>query len=462
MVQLYMTDDIAHLRNFPLYFYGQQFMGPLESYILAPFLRVFGSYYLTARFWNEIFYLALMVFSLGTVNRLFGRERSNFVLLFLSVAPFPVLFFTTILGYVEILPLAALSLILLLKVASEERGNFGFALALGFVSGLAMWCNPIFVIWLAPIGISLVALVPSSWKRKIPLGFALGLGLGLFPAWIHTLRTGTPMFVHTAGVRFTPRADLPKQAYLFLARMKYFLTTSFFEPSLRLRKLLPIPAFFVFGIFLISFAAELFSFIRNFTRQSLSEKIFHLFVLLPPFILAGLYISRDLTTDEGIRYFLPLVLVYPFTMAGWIHGFRSRFWKRAILISLVGILFAVSFVSLKIQNRQRENLVRVLQFLQQKDLRYGVGDLNSAYGLNALSRNRVQVTPAFYERRYLSLWNTVREKGPQFFIFEPVEHRYRKRLESEPQITKVVLGGREIFYGRSRLLEEILETKDPL
>ena len=42
VLQLYMARDIAHLSNFPVYFYGQNYMGPLESYVIAPFFAWFG------------------------------------------------------------------------------------------------------------------------------------------------------------------------------------------------------------------------------------------------------------------------------------------------------------------------------------------------------------------------------------------------------------------------------------
>ena len=464
VIQNYMTDDIAHFRNFPAYFYGQEFMGPLESYLLAPLLRVFGSSYLTARFWNEMFYAAFVILYLGVVKRLFDREVSGYLLLLLSVPPFPILFFTTIVGYGEILPLAVLSLVLLLKVASEsETGQGGgAAVAAGFVAGLAFWCNPIFVIWLVPLAISLGALIPSTWKRKIPLRFTAGFALGLFPVWLHALQTGTPMWVHTAGNRFIPLKDLPRLAYLFFARMKYFLTTSFFERPSWLGEILPSLAVLPLSFFLVSFGTFLFSFLRSFREQGLQKKIFFLFVTTPPLILMGLYLSRDLTTDEGIRYFLPLAVSYPFTVAWWVRAFRSAFWKRAALISLTGILLGISLASLGAQDRQRRNFIQIFHFLEQNQLRYGVGDLSAAYTMDAFSQNQIQVTPALYEIRIRPLWNRVRDQRPQFLVFESFNHRFLKRLESDPRLKKVVVGGRDVFYGSSELLEEILETKEPL
>ncbi len=462
IVQILMTDDIAHLKNFPLYFYGQTFMGPLESYLLAPFVRIFGSYYLRVRVWNELFYLGMVFLFVRTVKRLFDRELSGYVLFFLSVAPFAVLFFTTVVGYGEVLLLAILSLVFLLKVSESNEKSPRYAFILGILSGLAFWCNPIYVIWLVPLGVSLIGLIPSSWKKMIPFWFGAGFLAGLFPAWIYAFQAGRPMLIHTAGTQFTPFNKLPQSAYLFFARLKYFLTTSFFEKDSLVRKLIMGPALFVFGVFLVSFGSFLVSFLGNFKKHSVQEKIFHLFILLPPFILAGLYISRDLNWDEGIRYFLPLMISYAFVMAWWIKRLKPVFLRHGLVTVLGGIMVLSSLASLKMENRRRLDLVEIFQFLQKNQLQFGVGDLNSAYGMNALSHGQIQVTPALYEVRYASLWKTVMEKGPQFFIFEQVDHRYKSRLAFDPHLKKATAGRRDIYYGPSELLREIAETKEPL
>ena len=458
MVQICIGDDIAHFSRFPIYFYGQQYMGPLESYFFAPFFRFWGSSLIAARFYYEFFYLSFLALSLWAVRQLFGRELVSHVLLLLSVLPFPALFFTTVINYGEILAFSALSLVLLLKISEGGKTPRGQTLFLGLSSGLAFWCNPIFIIWLIPLGMILL-LIPSGWKKGIPWLFGAGFLVGLFPIWIHGLRTGTLMSLEGAGGGgFAQSKDIARVFYLFFARMKYFLSTfssdappPFLNIFIRYLSLVP------FTLFAISFGAVLFYFLRSFPSLTLQKKIFYIFTLAPPFLLAASYSLRNLTTDEGIRFFLPLLFPYAFSISWWVGQFRSPVWKKVILGILVSVLLACSFISMKAQFLITSNYRGLTRFLEQKGLSSGVADMRVAYALNALSRNKILATPVPKEARCQPILSRVREKGAQFLILEHADPRFRKELETDRHLTKISLSGYDIFYGPSKLLQKIVE-----
>lgn len=441
-----MTEDIAQLRNLPLYFYGQQFMGPVESYILAPFVRIFGSFYLWVRFWNELFYLGFMAGAVWVSRRLFDKELKAWVLLLAAACPFPVLFYTTIVGYGEILFLAVLSLILLIQLSSRSVGGYALAMILGLVSGLAMWCNAIFTVWLVPIGLSLVFLIPLSWRRRLPLGFLLGFFLGLIPAWISGLLSGTPMNIHAASKPINSIHHVPAHFFIFFARLKNFLT-----PHLSRAAWLP---FLCFGI---SWVHLLFSGKTSFDSP---KKVWRNFILIPPVLLAGLYVSRDLGWDEGIRYFLPLWVSFVFATAWWLRSLTSFFWKQTILALISSILLLSSLLSLRMQADLTAKYRELLYFLDSQQLHYGVGDLYASYGMNAMSRGRILMSPARFETRSQRLWQTVKENHPNFFVFEKVGHRFRERLESDPKIKHISLAIRDVYYGPADIFSEILESRE--
>ncbi len=325
MVQIYMARDIAHLSRFPLYFDGQAYMGPLESYFLAPLLRWFGFSFIKARIFNELFYFAFTVIYCRLMRRLFDRQLTLYAFLLLCFLPFTPLFFTTVVGYGEILALAALSLVLLVKIFTPgtERG-WTEAFVLGFISGLAFWCNPIFVVWLIPLGLILMT-IPEKGKAALVSLFSLGFLAGLFPAWVHAYQTkASPMVLEGAGYRFAAIKDTPYFFFLFFSRMKFFLTTAFLDssPSI-LKKFVAATSFVPLTLFAFSFCTLLFYLFLNWRGQIPIRRAFFIFLILPCFILTFLYSLRDLRVDEGIRFFLPLVMTYVFCLAWWIRSFRS-------------------------------------------------------------------------------------------------------------------------------------------
>ena len=139
----YLTQEIASLRSFPIYFYQQEHMGPLMSYLLAPWFRVFGPSFWSLRLSNLILYVLFAFLFVRTVRRLFEGELARLLLILLALLPFPALFFTTVtMGY-EALPfLGLLTLVLLLRAADPRRGLFGISLILGFISVIFLVFQP--------------------------------------------------------------------------------------------------------------------------------------------------------------------------------------------------------------------------------------------------------------------------------------------------------------------------------
>lgn len=460
MVQNYMAYDIARFTAFPVYFYGQQYMGPLESYFLAPFFRLFGFSYLGARLYYEFFYLSFLGLYVWLIRRWFDRELTVYLFTILSVLPFSVLFFTTMVGYGEILTLVILNLFLLLTISHQSKGVTGFSLLMGIVSGLAFWCNPIFVVWLPSLFLGMLWLLPGAWQKKIPLWYAAGFLLGFFPIWMHGLRTDEWLHIVTPGVVPAKLGDIPSVFYLFFARLKYFLTTFTVDKSSRwaedlIRYLAMIPI----GFFAISFGTFVFSFLKSWRVRSPQERIFFIFVALTPVVLTFLYSSRRLHEDEGTRFFLPLLISYAFSIAWWIRQFRSQFWKHVVLGSLVGIFSLSCFVSLPWVFRQNSELHQVYHFLKEKKLRYGIAEMHLAYALNALDPGGIVATPFLREARYKPVLSLVKEKGPEFAIYEPLHREFREELEADPHLKKSSINVYEIYYGRSEMLRRILEPK---
>lgn len=455
MMQLYVGYDIAHFLNFPIYLYQQQHMGPIESYLAAPFIRLWGPSLWLGRIFANLFYLSFMGLFLWTVRRLFGRPFATYAFVLLAAVPFPVLFLTTMFGHDEVLLLAALALIFLLRIAGGRGSGFWNSLLLGLISGLAFWCNAIFGVWLAAIVIILACMIPMSWKKRIPFSFALGLLMGMTPLWIHALKTGTLMGLSGAGGSFAEPRDLPRLLYLFFARMKYFLIS--FPPGSNspaidhlIRYLTLVP----FLVFSFSFAALGFFFLRPQKESGGEGRVFQAFILIPPFALALLYLSRSLLEDEGMRFFLPLLVSYAFVVPWWLLQIQNVFWRRGILVALLAISLAGFPFSARYEFQKTSEFRDLTWFLEAEGLEKGIAEFGVAYSLNVASNGQLLVTPPWYVAAYRPILKQVRDSGPQFFILGRLTQRFRRKLESDPRLKKAVVSHYDVFYGDSPLLKQ--------
>lgn len=463
ITHLYIARDIADFSQFPVYFYKQHIMGTLECYFIAPFFRLFGFSFWAGRFYYGLLYLAFVALYLGVVLRLFkDRELTFYLFLFLSALPFPALFFTTVIGWLDIVVLTALSLVLALKAADENEQAFRTCFWLGLVCGLALWSNPLFVIWMAPIGISLVWIIPLSWKRKLPFWTFLGLLIGLIPVWIHGLQTGVLMSTEDhAGPSFARLEQVPLMIFLFLVRMKYFLSSfsfgsvsSFVDAPVRYFSFVP------FTLFVISFMAVILYVLRSWIGLTLKEKIFYMFVTVPFFILAVLYVSRDLSGDEGMRFFVQILIPYVFALSWGIRRIRSLFWKRGILGLLVGVLLLGNLFSGREMLRRTSELREVVRVLEEKDLRFGIGQFGFSFALNILSRDRLTVTPLFYQTTYEPIRLKVKREGAQFLIWLRRDSELLRRAAADPNLKRFSVGPYDVYYGDSDFLRGLVDTTD--
>ncbi len=153
-----MAQDIADGSHYPIYFYGQRYMGALEAYVIAAASPLFADPIHALRFGPACFF-ALMVFvQYLMLARWFGRFAAVVGAAVLLCAP-PMIMQWTISargGYVEILLWGSM----LLWAYSEWfvpptpiRRRAWHRLAFGLLLGSGMWINPSIVLFVLPIAL---------------------------------------------------------------------------------------------------------------------------------------------------------------------------------------------------------------------------------------------------------------------------------------------------------------------
>jgi hypothetical protein len=213
--------------QFPTYFYGQDYMGVLEAYLIAPLIALFGPTGWTLRLVPIALSLLLVYLTWRLARALLPAAAPAAPLLAglaALVAAVPPLYDAVAElrawgGQIEVYVLTLALLLCAVELADRLRAGAGaFELArrwaiLGFVAGLGIWINPLIsyalvagALWLLPPLVARLAPGLAARLRLAPaqrsdtgggasplaplLALVPGLAVGGLPAWLYAVRNG--------------------------------------------------------------------------------------------------------------------------------------------------------------------------------------------------------------------------------------------------------------------------------
>lgn len=214
--------------QFPTYFYGQDYMGVLEAYLIAPLIAIFGPNGWTLRLVPIALSLPLVYLTWRLARALLPADAVATPLLAglaALVAAVPPLYDAVAEmrawgGQIELYVVTLAILLCAVELASRLRADAGrFELArrwaiLGFFAGLGIWINPLVAyalvaaaLWLLPPLLARLAPGLAARLRMLPatlahrqrrvsatalplLALVLGMAVGGLPAWIYAIRSG--------------------------------------------------------------------------------------------------------------------------------------------------------------------------------------------------------------------------------------------------------------------------------
>jgi 4-amino-4-deoxy-L-arabinose transferase-like glycosyltransferase len=191
-----MAEEIRERGVHPIFYYGAEYAGTLETHYVAAVFSLFGASPRVFRGAMTVL-LVLVTFAVSAVARTaFGARAGLFAGLYLAVGPS--FFFekgsASDGAYTSLLLLSATSLWLALLVEgrfAESRPASALLLGLGLSLGLAWWVHSPSV-FLAPV-VAAAALVGTTrrWLSVRTVGLlSLGFLVGSAPWWVRNLETG--------------------------------------------------------------------------------------------------------------------------------------------------------------------------------------------------------------------------------------------------------------------------------
>jgi hypothetical protein len=209
-----LARHIAYNGEWPIFYYGQAYMGPIEGYIAAPLFHLFGSSTFILRLGLLPFFLLFLVCMYYLTRLLFTQKLAIFTVLLLcfgsdeiiarqvkAVGEYPELVFFAAFISLVVVWLALSSSTIEQRTRTTPRRIFIYGI-LGLVAGIAVWVD--FLV-LPFLGAAIVLLLLFCRRELLSwAGFSMlaGIVIGLFPLLYYNITSpfSKSTFTALAGV----------------------------------------------------------------------------------------------------------------------------------------------------------------------------------------------------------------------------------------------------------------------
>lgn len=191
----------------PLFFYGQEYMGPIESTLVAFFFLLFGISSLSIYYATLSFSVLFLITTYILTKKICGTTRAGLLaMLYASIPPFNLLSNTVApLGYhVEILFFGNLIFILTLKIVCDKLTKYKkmlYYIFIGLIGGIGFWNHYTMFYYLIATAVFLA--INQKIKETIIYGAAgiIGFFTAGLPFWVYTL-------THSFGTFVFPKSNI--------------------------------------------------------------------------------------------------------------------------------------------------------------------------------------------------------------------------------------------------------------
>jgi hypothetical protein len=234
---------IAYRGEFPVFMYGQDYMGTIEAYVSAILFRLFGISWFTLHLSMVLLFALFLVCLYFLTKLLYSPKLGLFTLALLCFGSFDMLMpqMMVVGGAVETLVFGTLLLLLATRLAlssgeQEVAGKRWLRMA-GFVAwgccaGLGLWSHLLVAPFVLASGLLLLVWCRREILSLAPLALLLGLVLGLMPLLLYNLHAAPGHSSVDAFLKVYLEGGEVSQS-LFFMRARQFLGTFFFAlPSI--------------------------------------------------------------------------------------------------------------------------------------------------------------------------------------------------------------------------------------
>ena len=401
-----------HIKSgqFPIFFYGQAYMGSLDAVLISFGFRLFGEEIWVIRAVQAFLYLGTVGLTAELGRKIFHSRKIGLISGLLgAVPPVNVVLYTTVTlgGYGESLLIGVILILLALHLAEALDQTvytgalrvFLMSAAWGLLAGLGLWGFGLTLIYILPTGMYLLY---QSWqRRRTRLIFFLwggilgGLLIGAIPLWIYLYRQGPGVLIQEwsgSAIANVNRAPGLLQPLVHLYHLLLLGTTVIFglRPPWSARWLmLPlIPFGLAFWLAVLLLGTR-----KAFRLDSKNDGLLLLGGMTAVLILGFLF--TPFGNDPSGRYFVPLITPLSILAARMILDWTAgkKFLRTALVAGLLFFNLGGTVQSLmryppglttqfdKIAQVDHREMDRLIRFLEKENITRGYTNYWVAYPL---------------------------------------------------------------------------------
>lgn len=405
--------------EWPVFFYGQAYMGSLDAYLVALGFMVFGQAVWVIRLVQIVLYMLIIITTVWLGYLAFGSIQHGILAsLFVALPPVNVILYSTVSlgGYGEALLLGNLILGIALisgkwVVLPERAGIFSsLSLSLGFFIGLGLWANALTMVYALP------AVLFHLWKMYSPkrawtafiralVWLVLGGIVGALPWIIFGYQNGFSQLIY----EILGKAVAVEQgdwvtvlgSHLFNLVVLGGTVLIGLRPSWQIRWLaLPLAPF------VLAFWIGVVIFWIKKCRQVWRFQSVYLLLAGIPVVLSIAFVFTAFGVDPSGRYFLPLTVPMGLVAAGGImHAPVKKILRvGAVMIVLAANIWGVvestvtstagittQFDSETIIDHRQT--LRLIDFLEKEDIHNGYSTYWVSYPVAFLTSEKIILSP---------------------------------------------------------------------
>lgn len=199
-----MARHVLH-GEFPVFYWGQHYMGTLEVFVNAFVFLLIGPTPLALKLSAMLWFVAFVVVHYCLALAVTDRRTAGMATILVAVSPafFTVWTMKSRGGYMALLLLGTLALLLAVRLLDSGYTRKVGAL-LGLALGLAWWSHFLALLYIVPIG---VVLLLKDERRFFKSGTAVALAggflVGSMPVWVYNLAHHWASFADTKSLQQT-------------------------------------------------------------------------------------------------------------------------------------------------------------------------------------------------------------------------------------------------------------------